>query len=269
MIQNCCTVECLAFQTFCRTNVSIQCKAQCLYGCTWISHGDNTFFTIPAGVSVGIALIRCRTDQFRIFQNVIIFLSPLQIFCIDIPFLTFIYHFRAVVQLPECRSSGSHHIQIRFELIICHLVCQIGSCFSIDWIMVVNVCQWELELSFFYKIKISAVTVRKQLIYLSVLSDLNTSDILAVLDPDRICPLQIPWTWVYITGQVKPQIVNAVFLCIGTQRLKQINPCFPGIGKIIHTILSACHMFMICICTWLCRKSIQFPVIYFISILHL
>ena len=88
-------------------------------------------------------------------------------------------------------------------------------------------------------------------------------------DPDRICPLQIPWTWVYITGQVKPQIVNAVFLCIGTQRLKQIDPCFPGIGKIIHTILSACHMFMICICTWLCRKSIQFPVIYFISILHL
>ena len=104
----------------------------------------------------------------------------------DIPFLTFIYHFRAVVQLPECRSSGSHHIQIRFELIICHLVCQIGSCFSIDWIMVVNVCQWKLELSFFYKIKISAVTVRKQLIYLYVLSDLNTSDILAVLDPDRI-----------------------------------------------------------------------------------
>ena len=124
-----------------------------------------------------------------------------------------------------------------------------------------------------HKVIVSGITVCKLTIHLAAALSCICL-VMDTLDPYTVCPLQIPWTWVYIAGQRDPQFVDSIFLFALTHLFKQIDPCFPQIRHMIHMVVTACHVVVgISRNTVCCRKavvlcvvckSIPLPVIYLI-----
>ena len=140
--------------------------------------------------------------------------------------------------------------------------------------MVIDVGKWELELMIDDKVIVSTISVCQHGIHLICQYTITSfTTVSRALHPDRICPLQEPWTRVDIACQRDPQISNTKCICFISDIFHQNNPFFPKICGMIVSIDTTIHMtigFTVAnnpFTTWECiilsavSKTIPLPVI--------
>ena len=116
-----------------------------------ISDRENSLFSVPAGISVNISVIRFSAEHLWFLKNVEIVFDPFCRFRVDLPFIV-IKHGVTIIILPECRSSRSEHIQVISHLIICifdiRSMISIVCSQSVNRVMVIKIFVRKLPLSF-------------------------------------------------------------------------------------------------------------------------
>lgn len=125
----------------------------------------------------------------------------------DQPFLAFVYHVVAEVKVLQQASSADNEEDIKSELVIVHASSQILLRLPIDWVVIVQMAERELELSHLSEIVIAIISVSDQAIGKPLHSHIDVANIRRVLKPNAIAVLQHPRARRHITCQVDPHVI--------------------------------------------------------------
>ena len=192
-----------AFQPFGHSDNTVEGEVKLFHLIRRVADRNNPLLSRPCRITVRSSFCRSLPYQFGMLQDFIVIINPMEYIGIYDPFLSLVHHIITIIKFPKSSAAGSHHHQVRTEFIIIHLSGKIGG-IAINRVVVIKMRQRELERTCLHKIEIAVVPVRQELVELRRAFYVQPSDVLRVLHPHGVSPLQEPRAGVDIACQVNP-----------------------------------------------------------------